>query len=233
MRAHVATVVASVVFAVVGGCAHGKDVEARLDETRQRVHSNVAVDDAAAIAYADAVAAALDSGVADQSDVDDALYVLRTRAAAAVERPAPLAEATARLYAAAKNDAEAERHWRDAAKAAPSAANASALLASAEKQKQQPRARALCVAGAFVVDDQLLVPWLKRCAAASAVDETTMRGWWFPRDQRRLDGNAAPVDACRDRCRVALYRAVAVCPDDDCLVRTSRGHDVCAESCSN
>lgn len=220
--------------AALTSCAHDTaDVQSKLDTLRTRMHSGERVDAATAIAWADAVGAALTAGVAhaEDGDLDDALYALRVAGAAAVDDPAPVHEATGRLLLAAGRDADSDAAFREAAKAKPSPSNAMPLLIAAGKQKQAVRARALCVAGAFIVDDGSLPAWLEAGAKAAETDKKTMRGWWFPSDQGRLDGTPAPDDACVKRCRIALYRGVAACAADDCLTVMGRANDICVDGC--
>ena len=148
-------VVVVLVIGLLGACAHTADVTARLTETRAAAHpAGASPDIPAAIAWSDAVAAALEADVAtvDDGDFDDALYVLRlVRPGGGGDADAPLAEARGRLLGAAGRTEEAEAAFVEAAKARPSRSNLDPLLAAAGKRSAPLRIRSLCVSGATLL----------------------------------------------------------------------------------
>ncbi len=230
--------VAVALSVVVGACAHSPDVAARLSEAREAAHpAGQTVDAAAAIAWADAVSASLMANETrvEDGDFDDALYVLRVVSGAG-DSAAPLAEARARLLAAAGRAADAEAAFVEAAKAAPGRGNLEPLLAAAQKRGAALRVRSLCVSGATLVAVADLEGWLTTCAKTSGESVQALRPLLLPADRLRIESHTElPTDGagnqCALRCRSALFRAVAGCADDRCLGMALKGIDVCAATC--
>lgn len=227
---------------VLCACVHDQQlVVARLDAARSDAHSSdgmVAADKA--IAWSEAVTAALNAHVAtpEDGDLEDALYVLRVATARAEDQErAPLTESRGHLLAAAGRLEQAEAAFVEAVNLRPGRANLEPLLAFAQKRGDSLRVRGLCVSGATVVSVAELPDLLKLCAKASGDSEATMQAWWLAADRQRLQtGNELPTDgaanACALRCRSSLYRAVASCPADErCVTLASRALDVCGETC--
>ncbi|MDP2343504.1 MAG: hypothetical protein Q8O67_21270 [Deltaproteobacteria bacterium] len=237
---HAAAVVVVVVVAVVAACAHGADVSARLTEARAAAHpAGGTASIPAAIAWSDAVAAALEAGVAsaDDGDLDDALYVLRVvRPGGGGDADAPLAEARGRLLAAAGRPEEAEAAFVEAAKARPARSNLEPLLAAAQKRAATLRVRSLCVSGATILPVTELEEWVTTCAKTGGESPEVVASLFLPADRLRIESKAELPTAgagnqCALRCRGAVYRAVAGCADDRCLGLAFKATEVCAATC--
>jgi hypothetical protein len=227
-------------LAVAGGCTHDRAaIEARLAEARARTAS--ARDADTVIGWSDAVAAALRAGVAapDDGDLDDALNRLRVLEAGAFgEERLPVASARARLLEAAGRQADADAAWIEAARARPAPDNLDALFAAAERADDRARLRALCAVGPVALPVDALSRWLDRCSDAANLGRDEASAMWLATDRTRLvEGREPAVDTplaqCLQRCRPALYRAVAACPlaDDRCLGVAAHAFDVCETNC--
>lgn len=226
---------------LVGGCAHEnrEAIEQRLDAARTQAASSR--DAASAIAWSDAVADALRVGVAtpDDGDLADALNRLRVvQASTFGEDVEPIAAARARLYTAAGKQDDADAAWGEAARARPTPTNLDGLFAAAQRKKDAGRLRALCAVGPIALPTSELSRWLERCASAAGLDNGAASALWLATDRNRLQSGAdAPtttaLDSCLQRCRPALYRAVAGCADNDdrCLELASHAFDVCETNC--
>jgi len=231
--------VAALVVALAG-CAHQTTAPAEAQLDAARVASQGVGDAAVAISWSDAVAVALRAGVTvDEGDTTDAVNRLRAAQAAAFGADIePIAAARARLLTALGKTKDADAAWVEAARSLPTPANLQGMFDAAKRTKDKARLRALCAVGPVALLAGELARWLDRCAQAAELDQAVASALWLATDRARLQSGTdpvatTPVDVCLQRCRPAIYRAVAACPggDDQCLQLASHAFDVCETNC--